>query len=295
MKAGRGVMPPAGAEITRPVRFVLNRPGGPEGVEMTATATNVDFDAFLREVPADLQAAARLRVAAWMDATTEEERERVKWSVVDETLRVAAERGWCEAAENALSRLFGPPEGGVWRTSEGFDRYGRDADGYNRDGFGPDGYNRDGFDRNGRNRAGLDADGLDRDGRDADGYDRDGYDRHGFNREHLDRDGRSEYRFNVAGFDPDGFNRQGRDAAGYDRDGFNAEGWNRDGFNRDGQELYRFDPRGFDREGYMANGGDRDGFTREQNAAANRPPHVRTDHPLYPAYEAWYSGRRDRF
>jgi hypothetical protein len=264
-------------------------------IDTAATFDEAKVNEVLAVLPREVHTEARLRLAALANAATAEERQRVKDEVVDATLRAARDGGWCDSAIAALNLAFGEPEGGRWFDSDGMDRHGVDRDGYNRDGFDTAGYNRDGLNRNGRDRDGYDKDGLDHEGYDRDGFNRDGFNRDGANREGLDKWGLSPYRFGPTGYDSDGFDRQGFNREGWDREGFNTEGENAEGVNRAGESRFRFDQRGYDREGYRGSRtgfGDRNGYTREQNAQAGRPPYVLDDHPLYPAYIAWYNAQR---
>jgi hypothetical protein len=251
------------------------------------------IDEIVAMVPPEARAQARLYLAAIAEATSQEERDRIKGEVVTHTLSAAAQGNWCSAAEAALTATFGQPEGGRWLRADGFDRNGYDADGYNREGFHyATGLNRDGFDAAGRDRDGYDRDGFDRNGRDRDGYNRDGFNQDGANREGLDRWGLSPYRFGPSGYDADGYNREGFNAEGWDRDGFNTQGFNAEGVDRHGQDRFRYDENGLDRDGYSYGGGDRHGRTRQENARLGRPPYVYDNHPLHEAYMAWYNSNR---
>jgi hypothetical protein len=255
------------------------------------TLDTARIDEIVAMVPPEARAQARLYLAAVAEATSQEERDRIKGEVVTHTLSAAARGNWCTAAEAALTATFGQPEGGRWLRSDGFDRNGYDADGYDREGFHyQTGLNRDGFDRSGRDADGYDKDGYHHRTRlDRDGYNRDGFNADGANREGLDRFGLSPYRFGPSGYDADGFNRDGFNAEGWDREGFNAQGFNAEGFDRNGQDRFRYDTNGFDREGYQYNGTDRAGYTRLDNANLDRPPYVYDDHPLYQAHMDWYN------
>jgi hypothetical protein len=191
------------------------------------------IDAIIADLPADWQAAGREYLAAYAAAVTDEERERIKATVVDRTLTEARARGWCGEAERALSAVFGEPEGGTWLYSNGRDR----------DGFDRDGYTRSGYDRDGYNRQGINADGV--------------------NREGLDKLGLDPYRFNlISQRDRDGYDSNGFNAAGLNRAGRDHEGYDADGVNEAGETRWKYDANGYDRDGFNRYGDDRFGYSR---------------------------------
>lgn len=108
----------------------------------------------------------------------------VKQYIVDQSLASFRKRGWCPDATQALTGIFGRPEGGRWRDSNGYDCAGFNADGYNKDGVNINGYRADGRYR------GTDPDGVVRWFDRNTALDEDGFNERGFNADNVNRHGK---------------------------------------------------------------------------------------------------------